>query len=121
MPHLTLEYSGNLDGFDADATLVALNEALAGSGHFIELDIKSRATRFDDFVIGTASAPRAFAHAKLAILSGRSADVKRALSERVLSVLAQCCRAPFGTHLQLSVEILDLERETYAKAIVEPR
>ncbi|WP_230975204.1 5-carboxymethyl-2-hydroxymuconate Delta-isomerase [Burkholderia stagnalis] len=121
MPHLTLEYSGNLDGFDARATLVALNEALAASGHFDELDIKSRASCFDTFAVGTAHAPRAFAHAKLAILGGRSADVKRALSEQVLSVLAQCCRAPSGTHLQLCAEILEIERESYAKAAVEPR
>ncbi|MCA8118400.1 hypothetical protein LGN07_06710 [Burkholderia cepacia] len=46
MPHLTLEYSANLDGFDAGATLRALNAALAASGHFDERDIKSpRAAR----------------------------------------------------------------------------
>ncbi|TCW82694.1 5-carboxymethyl-2-hydroxymuconate isomerase [Burkholderia sp. SRS-46] len=121
MPHLTLEYSGNLDGFDARATLVALNAALAASGHFDELDIKSRAVCFDTCVVGTADAPRAFAHAKLAILSGRSADAKRALSELVLSVLAQCCRAPSGTHLQLCAEMMEIERESYAKAAIEPR
>ena len=48
MPHLTLEYSANLDGFDAGATLRALNAVLAASGHFDELDIKSRALQAGD-------------------------------------------------------------------------
>ncbi|MBY4726751.1 MULTISPECIES: 5-carboxymethyl-2-hydroxymuconate Delta-isomerase [Burkholderia] len=121
MPHLTLEYSANLDGFDAGATLRALNAALAASGHFNELDIKSRALRFDAFAVGTSPAPRAFVHAKLAVLSGRTIDVKRELSDQVLAELKRHVVAPPGTHLQLSAEILDLERESYAKASIEPR
>ncbi|VWC31190.1 5-carboxymethyl-2-hydroxymuconate isomerase [Burkholderia lata] len=121
MPHLTLEYSANLDGFDAGATLRALNTALAASGHFDELDIKSRVLRFDTFAVGTSSAPRAFVHAKLAVLSGRTTDVKRELSEQVLAELKRHVVAPSGTHLQLCAEILELERESYAKASIEPR
>ncbi|KEZ06675.1 5-carboxymethyl-2-hydroxymuconate isomerase [Burkholderia sp. MSh2] len=121
MPHLTLEYSANLDGFDAGATLRALNAALSASGQFDELDIKSRALRFDIFAVGTSPAPRAFVHAKLAVLSGRSIDVKRELSEQVLAELARHVVAPSGTHLQLCVEILELERGSYAKASIEPR
>ncbi|MGU7770032.1 5-carboxymethyl-2-hydroxymuconate Delta-isomerase [Burkholderia sp. MR1-5-21] len=121
MPHLTLEYSANLDGFDARATLIALNEALVASGHFDELDIKSRALRFDEFVVGTSPAPRAFAHAKLAMLSGRSVDVKRELAEQLLAVLSAHCSAGSGTHLQLCAEMLDIERESYAKASIAPR
>ena len=121
MPHLTLEYSANLDGFDAGATLRALNAALAASGHFNETDIKSRALRFDTFAVGTSPAPRAFVHAKLAVLSGRTTDVKRELSEQVLAELKRHVVAPPGTHLQLSAEILELERESYAKASIEPR
>lgn len=121
MPHLTLEYSANLDGFDAGATLRALNAALAASGQFNELDIKSRALRFDTFAVGTSPAPRAFVHAKLAVLSGRTTDVKREVSEQVLAELKRHVVAPPGTHLQLSAEILELERESYAKASIEPR
>ncbi|CAG9267748.1 putative 5-carboxymethyl-2-hydroxymuconate delta isomerase [Burkholderia cepacia] len=121
MPHLTLEYSANLDGFDAGATLRALNVALAASGHFDERDIKSRALRLDTFAVGTSPAPRAFVHAKLAVLSGRPTDVKREFSERVLAELKRHVVAPPGMHLQLSAEILELERESYAKAGIEPR
>ncbi|MDG0025225.1 5-carboxymethyl-2-hydroxymuconate Delta-isomerase [Trinickia sp. Y13] len=121
MPHLTLEYSANLSAFDAAATLLALNESLATSGHFaVEIDIKSRCVRRDAFQVGTSSEPRAFVHATLSILSGRTLETRRALSERLLSVLKARCGAPSGVHLQLSVQVVEIERESYAKAAVEP-
>ena len=43
MPHLTLEYTGNLAELDVRRTLVSLNTALMESGHFEGRDIKSRA------------------------------------------------------------------------------
>lgn len=120
MPHLTLEYSENIGAFDAEAILLALNESLAASGHFEEADIKSRCVRRDAFRVGTASEPRAFVHATLAILSGRTLDTRRALSDRVLSVLKAHCRAPSGVRLQLSAQVVEIERESYAKVAIEP-
>lgn len=121
MPHLTLEHSANLAAFDAQALLLTLNESLATSGHFEnELDIKSRGLRREAFQVGTSSAPRAFVHATLSILSGRTLDTRRALTERVLAVLKAHCVAPSGTHLQLSVQLVEMERESYAKAVIAP-
>lgn len=120
MPHLTLEYSANLDTFDAEAILLALNEALAACGHFEEIDIKSRCVRRDAFRVGTSSEPRAFVHATLAILSGRALDTRRALSEQVLAVLKTHCGTPSGVHLQLSAQVVEIERESYAKAAIAP-
>ncbi len=120
MPHLTIEYTDNLPQFDAGHTLSKLNHALVASGHFEELDIKSRAIRFDTFLIGTSSTNRAFVHAKLAILSGRSAQTKRELSDNLLFVLQQNCPCPPNLHVQLCVEILEIERESYAKTSIAP-
>ncbi|CAJ0695041.1 hypothetical protein LMG19089_01444 [Ralstonia edaphis] len=119
MPHLTLEYSANLNTFDAKATLLAVNTALAATGHFVETDIKSRSHRCDTFAVGTSSAPRAFVHADLAILSGRPLETRRELSASVLAVLQAQCSAPAGVHLQLSVQVLEIERESYAKVSIE--
>lgn len=121
MPHLTLEYSANLNAFDTQATLLAVNEALAASGQFVELDIKSRARQCDTFAVGTSGEPRAFAHADLAILSGRPVQTQRELSASVLSVLQAHCHAPAGVHLQLSVQVREIAREPYAKMSIEPR
>ena len=118
MPHLTLEYSANLHAFDAQATLLAINTALAATGHFVEADIKSRSHRCDTFAVGTSSEPRAFVHADLSILSGRPLETQRELSASVLAVLQAQCSAPAGVHLQLSVQVLEIARESYAKVSI---
>lgn len=92
MPHLTVQYTANLDGYDADAALAALNGALAACGHFDELAIKSRAWVLDHYRIGTADRGRAFVHAQLKILPGRSEAVRGDLSAIVLAPCAAACR-----------------------------
>lgn len=116
MPHLTLEYTSNLPGFDPAVALKTLNQALAASGQFEELDIKSRATALASFAVGTAEVPRGFVHAKLYILSGRTPETKKALSHCTLQALRTVCPAPPGVHVQLCAEILDIDRDSYAKA-----
>ncbi|MFZ6768801.1 5-carboxymethyl-2-hydroxymuconate Delta-isomerase [Undibacterium sp. Di26W] len=115
MPHFTIEYSANLP-IQARELLLDINTALVATNHFKEIDIKSRAIRFDTYVVGTANAERAFLHAKLVILKGRTTEVKRDLSERVLTVINQAGPWPPGLDVQLCVEVQELERETYAKA-----
>ena len=115
MPHLTVEYSSNLP-LQAKELLLQINTSLVETRHFQEVDIKSRAIRSDDVVVGTAPAERAFLHAKLAILKGRSTEVKRELSERVLAVIQAAHVWPQGLDVQLCVEILEIDKETYAKA-----
>jgi 5-carboxymethyl-2-hydroxymuconate isomerase len=116
MPHLTLEYTDNLPDFNAADVLLELNRTLVASGHFRELDIKSRAIKLDNFVVGTSTDRRAFAHVKLAILSGRSPEAKLALSESLLRVLKGFDAATAEIHVQLCVEIQDIDRACYAKA-----
>ena len=88
MPHLTLEFTNNLSGFDAQKALLHMNKAIFQSGHFDEADIKSRAIPIDCFVIGTSPENRAFVHAKLAVLSNRPPAVRQALSTMLLKELS---------------------------------
>lgn len=115
MPHLTLEYTDNLTTLDTTRALLAMNHALAASDHFEEIDIKSRAVPLETYLIGTESEQRAFMHVKLAILSGRSAQTKSELSGALLRVLRASCKESTSSHLQLSVEIVEIERASYAK------
>ncbi len=117
MPHLTLEYTDNLIQFQAAPVLLALNQALLDSGHFEEQDIKSRAVRLDAYRTGTLPVQRAFVHARLAILSGRSAETKLLLSTNLLHVLGGVCEWPADLKVQVSVEVQDIERASYAKSI----
>jgi 5-carboxymethyl-2-hydroxymuconate isomerase len=116
MPHLTFEYTGNLAKLDLLPALKKLNLSLADSGEFEEADIKSRALRLDDFVVGTASADRSFVHVTVAILSGRSPAIKARLSHALLGVLKEIFRPLDAANLQLSVEIQDIDRDSYAKS-----
>lgn len=119
MPHLVIEYTDNLALPDPAAWLSAANAALVASGQFIEADIKSRAYPVAAFHIGTEPAARAFVAARLSILSGRSIEVKQDLSQRVLQALQQHLPPATGLSTQVSVEVVEIERSTYAKCVVE--
>lgn len=116
MPHLNLEYSANLGAALPANILQIANEALMRTGQFNEADIKSRDMAFNTFAIGTANVPRAFLAAKLSILSGRTADTKRDIAKTLLAALEAAIVAP-ALDLQISVEILDIDRDSYAKSI----
>jgi 5-carboxymethyl-2-hydroxymuconate isomerase len=120
MPHLILEYTKNLNALDEQGVLLRLNKALFESGQFDEIDIKSRAVALDDFVIGITPGGRAFAHAKLALSSGRSPAVKRDLSNALLQELRSIFSGPSKHHIQLCAEIIDIDRDSYAKDIILP-
>ncbi|GAB2880180.1 5-carboxymethyl-2-hydroxymuconate Delta-isomerase [Pseudoduganella ginsengisoli] len=120
MPHLTIEYTSNLPQFNANEAMLVLNQALVASGHFEEIDIKSRAVPIDAFLVGTSLDGRAFVHVKLAILSGRSVQAKQELSATLLHVLKEACAWPPDTHVQLCVEVQEIERESYAKSSISP-
>ncbi|WP_213937292.1 5-carboxymethyl-2-hydroxymuconate Delta-isomerase [Pseudomonas sp. dw_612] len=119
MPHLHMEYTANLPGLNADVALIRLNNTLVGSGQFAaEHDIKSRALKVETFKVGTGLGERAFVHVKLALLSGRSPQIKKQLSESLLAVVQDLCEWPTGVEVQLCVEILDIDRESYTKIAI---
>jgi 5-carboxymethyl-2-hydroxymuconate isomerase len=118
MPHLTVEYSGNLAALPMNTLLLELNEALAASGQFEAHDIKSRAVMFDHFLVGTALHEHGFMHAKLSLLGGRSTAVRRELSQRLLQVLHAACDKLTLPPAQLCVEIQEIDAEAYSKTSV---
>ncbi|VVM86372.1 hypothetical protein PS862_02936 [Pseudomonas fluorescens] len=119
MPHLHMEYTANLPELNADVALIRLNNALVASGQFAaEFDIKSRALKVETFKVGTALTERAFVYVKLALLSGRSGQIKKQLSESLLAVVQDLCQWPAGVEVQLAVEILDIDRESYTKIAI---
>lgn len=116
MPHLTVEYSGNLKYFPEAETLTALNSALATHPALPdEADIKTRFIVADSFEIGTAPAQRAFVHAQLRLVSGRTPEVKKELSECIAQVLTERTPRPELVSIQISVEIVDMDRGSYSK------
>jgi len=119
MPHLVIEYSENLALLDSAACLSSVNAALVASGQFDEVDIKSRAYCAAAFRIGAEHAGRAFVAARLSLLSGRNLETKQDLSQRILQALRQHLPSAPGLSTQVSVEVLEIDRSTYAKCVVE--
>jgi 5-carboxymethyl-2-hydroxymuconate isomerase len=119
MPHLIVEYTDNLaPAFDAGAILRAANRSLIDGGEFEPDNIKSRAVPLVDYRVGDHDADQAFVHAHLHILPGRSESQRRALSERLRDVLREHCPKQSGLTTQITVEVLELHRDFYAKAVV---
>lgn len=119
MPHLRLEYTANLPDLDVERTLLRLNNVLMASGQFgAEADIKSRAQKVERFQVGTALAPRGFVAVTLSLLSGRSPQVKKQLSESLLAALQDVGGWPADVQIQLSVELVDMDRESYSKVVI---
>lgn len=121
MPHIHLEYSDNLPSFEAKKVLKALNLAFFESGHVSDLsDIKSRAVRQDSYVIGSGEgSSEAYLHAKVSLLTGRSLAVEQEISELLLNVLQQQVPPVAGLQIQICVEMLEMNKETYSKQIVK--
>lgn len=116
MPHLTVEYSSNLTGFPEAQVLTELNQAVTASPEIAdEADLKSRCVERGSYAIGTAPQDRAFVHAQLRLLSGRTPEAKKDFSERIAAVLRRLTPRPAGVLVQLSVEIVDMDRPSYVK------
>ena len=116
MPHLTIEYSANLPHYPEAETLTALNAALCAHPQVQdEADLKTRFIVADSFEIGIAPANRAFVHAQLRLLAGRTPEAKTELAGRIAAVLRERTPRPQGVLVQLSVEIVDMDRPSYVK------
>ncbi|SFB68636.1 5-carboxymethyl-2-hydroxymuconate isomerase [Polaromonas sp. OV174] len=116
MPHLIVEYSNNLTGLPQAQLLQELNQAVASSPEVLnETDLKTRLLAVEHFEIGTAPTARAFVHAQLRLLSGRTPEVKKDLAARIAAVLRRLTPKPEGVMVQLSVELVDMDRGSYVK------
>jgi len=119
MPHLTLEYSDDLPApVDFDALFARLHAALAEAGPFPLAQIKSRAVPCRVFRIAAGAPGSVFVHLTVGILTGRDAAQRRRLGELLLGILREVfARAWDERPCDLTVDVREIERETYAKAM----
>ena len=112
MPHCTVEYSDTL------ATAVSPKELLKSvylgalnSKLFIADDIKSRLIPFQHFASGTLN--QNFIHVVVKILSGRTSEQRKLLSNSVLTELTKLSLSS----ISLTVEIIEIEKSSYSKIV----
>ncbi len=117
MPHCILEYSANVvEQPDMTRLLMDIHGALMATGLFTLADIKSRAIRHEQYLIGDGDPARAFVTLNVQILEGRSDEVKAQISEAALEVLKRA----FPESLQqrkcsLTVQVSEIHRPSYRR------
>lgn len=108
MPHLTLEYSQNLD-FDVQPLLARLHSELVATGAIKLKGIKSRAVSRSQYRIADGNPDYAFVHVNLLIREGRPVEIQQEIAQRVMAVLKQTFGARFEkSYLSLSVDIKEM-------------
>lgn len=108
MPHLTVEYTGNLGAHaDIPALLRKANAVLIAQGGVFPIGgIRSRAIRLDDFCVADGTADDAFVHLTLKIGAGRSAEQKQHAGDALFAMVRDHFAALFASRfLALSLEI----------------
>ncbi len=113
MPHLTLEYSSNLE-FEIQPLLARLHSELVVTGAVSLKAIKSRAVRRSEYRVADGNPDYAFVFVSLLILEGRPPEVKRELAQRVMAVLKDAFsdRVENG-YLSLSVDVKEMRQDTF--------
>ncbi len=124
MPHLTIEYSANLDGrVDLDALCAALLETVLETGLFEVGAVRVRALRADHYAIADRLPENAFVDLSFRIGKGRSADEKKRAGEAIFATASNLLAQLFETpHFALSLEIREIDAElSWKKNAIHPR
>jgi 5-carboxymethyl-2-hydroxymuconate isomerase len=119
MPHLTLEYSDNLPaGLDLRSILGRLHRVVASEPVFALPEVKSRAVPHGVFLVGGGAPEAIFVHLTVAILDGRDLELRQRLSRQLLGALREEFSMAYAERpCDLTVEIREMERASYAKAM----
>lgn len=117
MPHLTLEYTANLEDRAPDAQLLLSLHGLLKDVAGIKIEnCKSRWRRVDNWVAGTGEEESAFVHLNLRFLEGRRLNLQQAVGAGAIDILrTHFTPVPIGLDLQITVEIEEIRKSTYFK------
>lgn len=113
MPHLSVEYSANLDGrTNLDQLCDALLKTLPQTGLFEVGAVRVRAVRCDAYAIADRLPENGFIDLNMRIGKGRSAEEKKRTGEALFSTITQLLSPLFETpHFALSLKIREIDAE----------
>jgi len=111
MPHLTIEYSGNLDArLDLSQFCDALHAAMLATGLFETGAVRVRALPARAYAIADRLAENAFVDMSLRVGQGRSPSELKAAGEQIYAAARQALEPLFATpHFALSFEIREID------------
>jgi 5-carboxymethyl-2-hydroxymuconate isomerase len=123
MPHVMVEYSGNLDNsMDVQGLLNALHQAMIDSGHAPLEGIRTRAMRREHFCVADRNPDNAFVHIIVRMREGRPKEAYQNVAEMLMAAAEKSLDAALKKHpMQLALEMheitqLTLRRDTLRKS-----
>ncbi|WZY00584.1 5-carboxymethyl-2-hydroxymuconate Delta-isomerase [Bacillus sp. FSL W7-1360] len=125
MPHITVEYTDNLQGeVDIRALLAKINQILIDRAPLFPVGgIRSRAIQLCDYVVADGAEDDAFVHVMMKIGAGRTEEVKTEVCEAVFAVVCDTFADVFERrYLALSLELVEFAANgTYKKNNIHER
>ena len=120
MPHLTLEYTANLEEkAPSPELLVGIHRILKSVGKIKIENCKSRWRMVEEWVTGDGEGESAFVHLDIRFLEGRTPEVKHSIGEGTVELLHDhfhhAVERFHALELQITVEIQDIRRAAYFK------
>ncbi len=108
MPHLTLEYTDNVQ-FDVQSLLARLNEAMVATGAVNLKGLKCRAIRLSDYRIADGFEEYGFVHLSILVKEGRSLETRQEMTQRTMKVLEEAFQERFKNgYISLSVDLKEM-------------
>jgi len=117
VPHLSIEYSRNLEArLDMPAFLRALRDAAVATGVFPPAGIRVRAFAADHVLIADGDPGHAFIDIAIRLRGGRSSEDKLRATAAIFAAAEAFCAEDLATNsLMLSLEMRDIDPELSPK------
>ncbi len=117
MPHISLEYSPNLESaLDMHSLCVALKDAAAATGVFPPAGIRVRATACTHSVIADGDPRHGFIDIHVRLRAGRTAQAKTAATDAIFAAAQHFTAAHMAAHpFMLSLEMRDIDADLSRK------
>ena len=117
MPHLSIEYSANVEQWTSLAELCdVLRLAAAATGLSDAAGIRVRALRCDTYSIADGKADRGFIDISVRLRGGRALDTRKQATQRIFEAAEQHLEEVLAAHpLALSLEMRDIDPELSPK------
>ncbi|CAN7597129.1 5-carboxymethyl-2-hydroxymuconate Delta-isomerase [Pararhizobium sp. LjRoot255] len=124
MPHLTVEYSANLESrADLGALCGTLLETILETGLFEVGAVRVRALKAEHYAIADRLAENSFVDLNFRVGKGRSTDERKRTGEALFAAASAALAPLFDTpHFALSLEIREINAElSWKKNAIHPR
>lgn len=117
MPHITVEYSSNLNPRVSMRDVIeSIHAAVLASGAFEKGGVRTRAISQDLYVVADGDPDNAFIHVDMRIAPGRSAETRKQVAQSILDVLRDRMKEVMKQYgLGISVEIREIDQTASLK------